>query len=89
MSASTVSGEHLLAPVKSPPLAIKRHSGKRFEAGRFMGEHGADMTPQQIDFGRALDAYKRKYQRPHPTSSQVLDVLKAMGYRLVAPAVTA
>ena len=58
-----------------------------FEPGKFLTEDGAELTARQIDFGKAMEAYKRKNRRPHPTYSQVLDVIDAMGYRLVAAAV--
>jgi hypothetical protein len=80
------------------PVATQRKSGNDrqtqasartkpvFEPGKFLTETGAELTPRQIDFGKAMEAYKRKNHRPHPTYSQVLDVIDSMGYRLVAPA---
>ena len=81
------------------PTATKRTSGKDrrthpgarikpgLEPGQFLSEHGADLTPRQIDFGKVMDRYKRDFRRPYPTYAQVLDVIDAMGYRLTAPAV--
>lgn len=71
------------------PLATKRNSGRRkkhFPDGTFHSEDGANLTPEEIDFGKALEYYKRKYRRPFMTSSEVLRVARCMGYRLTAPA---
>jgi hypothetical protein len=43
---------------------------------------GADMTDDERSFCMALDEYKLKYHRPFPTSTEVLEVLKHLGYRL-------
>ena len=81
------------------PVATERKSGKDrrphprerikpvFEPGKYLSETGAELTARRIDFGKAMEAYKRKNRRPHPTCSQVLDVIDSMGHRLVAPAV--
>lgn len=44
-----------------------------------------DVTDAEADFGLTLDAYKRLAHRPHPTYGEVLAVIVALGYRLVAP----
>ena len=43
-----------------------------------------DYSQDEIDFMRAMDEYKRKSNRQFPTWSEVLEVLRAMGYRKVA-----
>ncbi|QDT38326.1 hypothetical protein [Stratiformator vulcanicus] len=43
-----------------------------------------DYGGEEIDFMRAMDEYKRKAGRQFPTWSEVLEVLKGMGYRKVA-----
>jgi hypothetical protein len=40
-----------------------------------------DYTPEEIEFMKAMDDYKRKSGRQFPTWSEVLEVLKAMGYK--------
>lgn len=40
-----------------------------------------DYTPEEIEFMRAMDDYKRKSGRQFPTWSEVLEVLKAIGYK--------
>ncbi|GAB4140447.1 MAG: hypothetical protein Tsb009_09770 [Planctomycetaceae bacterium] len=40
-----------------------------------------DYTEQEIQFMRAMDDYKRKSGRQFPTWSEVLEVLRSLGYR--------
>ncbi len=40
-----------------------------------------DYTADELEFMRALDAYKREKSRPFPTCCEVLEVLKGLGYR--------
>jgi hypothetical protein len=42
-----------------------------------------DYTDDEISFMRAMDQYKRDNRRPFPTWSEVLEVLRALGYRKV------
>ena len=41
--------------------------------------------PEEIDFMRAMDDYKRRSGRQFPTWSEVLEVIRDLGYRKVAP----
>jgi hypothetical protein len=43
-----------------------------------------DYTEEEILFMKAMDQYKRDNRRPFPTWSEVLEVLRALGYRRVA-----
>src|SRR5262249_17395611 len=43
-----------------------------------------DYTDEEISFIKAMDQYKRDNRRPFPTWSEVLEVLRALGYRKVA-----
>jgi len=43
-----------------------------------------DYTDEEISFMKAMDQYKRDNRRPFPTWSEVLEVLRALGYRKVA-----
>ncbi len=45
-----------------------------------------DCSDEQLDFLKAIDAYKRRNRRPFPNWKEVLDVLLALGYRKVAAA---
>ena len=43
-----------------------------------------DYTEEEILFMKSMDQYKRDNRRPFPTWSEVLEVLRALGYRKVA-----
>ena len=43
-----------------------------------------DYTDEETDFMKAMDRYKRDNRRPFPTWSEVLEVMRSLGYRLVA-----
>ena len=42
------------------------------------------MSDEQFEFLMAIDEYKRKNTRPFPTWTEVLELIKALGYRKVA-----
>jgi hypothetical protein len=44
----------------------------------------AELTPEQVEFGAAMERYMRLCHRPFPTWHEVLEVLTALGYRKVA-----
>ena len=44
---------------------------------------GAALTPDQIEFGAAMERYMRLRNRRYPTWHEVLEVLLALGYRKV------
>jgi len=71
------------------PVALERRSGK----DRRHGERRRQIDPttcerdyseEEIGFMKAMDQYKRDNRRPFPTWSEVLEVLRALGYRKVA-----
>src|SRR4029078_7048076 len=73
------------------PVALDRRSGKdrRDEQGERRRQIDPttcerDYTNDEIDFMRAMDQYKRENRRPFPTWSEVLEVLRALGYRKTA-----
>jgi hypothetical protein len=45
-----------------------------------------DYNDDETEFMKAMDRYKRENRRPFPTWSEVLEVLRALGYRRVAEA---
>ena len=77
---------------RSLPVAVERRKGnERREQGQ--GERRRqvdpttcerDYTDEEILFMKAMDQYKRDNRRPFPTWSEVLEVLRALGYRKVA-----
>ncbi len=42
------------------------------------------MSDEQFEFIMAIDEYKRANARPFPTWTEVLEVIRALGYRKVA-----
>src|SRR5437870_11383972 len=73
------------------PVAVERRSGKERRAEK--GERRRqidpttcerDYTNDEIEFMKAMDQYKRDNRRPFPTWSEVLEVLRALGYRKTA-----
>lgn len=77
------------------PVAFDRRSGR----DRRQGETGFSPTEkrrmvdpttcekeyseEEMEFLTAIDAYKRANRRPFPTWSEVLEVIRALGYRKV------
>ena len=57
--------------------------GHRRTPERRAAEEG-EMSEEQFEFLMAIDQYKRANQRPFPTWTEVLEVIKAIGYRKVA-----
>ena len=73
--------------------AIEFDGDDRRQKSRRKGERRRQIDPttcerdycgEEIQFMQAMDLYKRKSGRQFPTWSEVLEVLKSMGYRLVA-----
>jgi hypothetical protein len=76
---------------KQIPVALERRSGKdrRDEKGERRRQIDPttcerDYTNDEIEFMKAMDQYKRDNRRPFPTWSEVLEVLRALGYRRTA-----
>ena len=74
------------------PVAVERRSGGE---RRQQGERRRQVDPttcerdysdEEIVFMRAMDQYKRANRRPFPTWSEVLEVLRSLGYRKVEEA---
>ncbi len=64
-------------------LDRRRGPGRRLSDDRKSAEEG-QMSDEQFEFLMAIDEYKRKNTRPFPTWTEVLEVIKALGYRKVA-----
>jgi hypothetical protein len=60
-----------------------RGPGRRRSDERKAAEEG-QMSDEQFEFVMAIDEYKRANARPFPTWTEVLEVIKALGYRRVA-----
>jgi hypothetical protein len=77
------------------PVAVERRSGKERRQERDKGERRRQVDPttcekdysdEEIIFMKAMDQYKRANRRPFPTWSEVLEVLRSLGYAKVNPA---
>ncbi len=64
-------------------LERRRGPGRRRTDDRRSAEEG-EMTDEQFEFVMAIDTYKRLNNRPFPTWTEVLEVVKQLGYRKVA-----
>ncbi len=64
-------------------LDRRRGPGRRRSDERKAAEEG-HMSDEQFQFIMAIDEYKRANSRPFPTWTEVLEIIKALGYRKVA-----
>jgi hypothetical protein len=64
-----------------PPAAGSPTPRRRFYAD---GINDPGYAADEVEFMTALDRWKRENRRPFPTCSEVLAVLKSLGYRKVA-----
>ena len=64
-------------------LDRRRGPGRRLTINRKTAEEG-QMSKEQFEFLMAIDEYKQQNSRPFPTWTEVLEVVKALGYRKVA-----
>ena len=63
---------------KSAPRAEEEES----EAGeRRVSARPDEMPPEVLEFIQAIDEYKRVHRRPFPTWSEVLEIVKTLGYQ--------
>jgi len=61
----------------------RRGPGRRRSDDRRAAEEG-EMTPEQFEFLMAIQEYKKANKQPFPSFTEVLEILKALGYRKVA-----
>lgn len=50
------------------------------ETRRMNATRPDEMPPEVLEFITAIDDYKRLHRRPFPTWSEVLEILKTLGY---------
>jgi hypothetical protein len=76
--------ERRFVDIGSPTgLERRRGPGRRRTDDRKSAEEG-EMSDEQFEFVMAIDTYKRLNNRPFPTWTEVLEVVKQLGYRKVA-----
>lgn len=71
---------------KTPRVSERRKVERRRQIDPTTCER--DYKPDEVEFMRAMDDYKRRSGRQFPTWSEVLEVLRDLGYRKVAPPTT-
>ena len=64
-------------------LDRRRGPGRRRTDERKSAEEG-QMTDEQFEFLMAIEEYKKSNARPFPSWTEVLELIKALGYRKVA-----
>ena len=84
MDASATPRPSRKVPVAGPPTSRKAPGRKIPSRNRYYGPDGGTLTDAHVEFGAAIDRYKREKKRPFPLYSEILDVLMALGYRKVA-----
>ncbi len=70
----------------SPTGQERRHDDRRKIERRRMVDPTTcerDYSTEEIEFMNAIDTYKRRSGRPFPTWSEVLEVVRSLGYRKV------
>ena len=84
-AADCSSGEDRRRSVVDRRLGLDRRRGPgiRRTDDRKSAEEG-NMSDEQFEFLMAIDEYKRNNSRPFPTWTEVLELIKALGYRKVA-----
>ena len=82
---SQLSSSDRRASVVDRRLSLNRHRGpgKRRTDCRKSAEEG-QMSDEQFEFLLAIDDYKKQNARPFPTWTEVLEIIKALGYRKIA-----
>jgi len=70
--------------VRGTGLERRRGPGRRRSDFAKAAEEG-EMTHEQFLFVMAIDAYKRVNQKPYPTWTEILEILRKLGYRKTCP----
>jgi hypothetical protein len=75
------------APLARRPLERRAKVNRRRQIDPTTCER--DYTSDEVEFMQALDQYKRRSGRMFPTCSELLEVLRALGYQKVGTSVPA
>ena len=68
------------------PTGLERRRGPGRRRSDFVkAADEGEMSPEQFLFIKAIDAYKRVNNRPYPTWTEVLEVIRKLGYRKTQP----
>lgn len=66
-----------MAAAKRKQKSTPKHDDETHKTG---AQRPDEMPPDVIEFITAIDEYKRSCRRPFPTWSEVLEILKGLGY---------
>ena len=85
--ALPLAGRGTAAQISRPPpgLVFPSHHAPpmpKFTDARYEENFpGAQLSPEEIEFAMAMERYMRLRRRPFPTWHEVLEVVRALGYR--------
>ena len=79
---SAYTGPERRSGARRTGLERRRGPGRRRSADRKAAEEG-EMTGEQFEFIMAIETYKKVNKRMFPTWTEVLEVIKQLGYRKV------
>ncbi len=79
-----VSGDTRTTYIDDTGLERRRGPGRRRTDFAKSAEEG-EMSGEQFLFVTAIDAFKRVNNRPFPTWTEVLEVIRKLGYRKTCP----
>ncbi len=70
------------SPAKKPAAKKKATAGKPAKTGRkpAAAPKPNEMEPDVLEFIQAIDDYKRQAARPFPSWSEILEIVKRLGY---------
>jgi hypothetical protein len=78
----TQARKHPAAPKHTPAGKGAEKREEESEPGERRGSTRPDeMPPEVLEFIQAIDEYKRVHRRPFPTWSEVLEIVKTLGYQ--------
>lgn len=70
---------------RAPGTGLERRRGPGRRRSDFVkNADEGEMNPEQFLFLKAIDVYKRVNDRPFPTWTEVLEVIRKLGYRKTA-----
>ena len=84
--ADEASITELAAPLSIPQMERRAKVNRRRQIDPTTCER--EYSDDEVEFMQALDAYKRKNGRMFPTCSEVLEVVRSLGYTKVAAGMT-
>ena len=88
MPASTAADCPSLETTRSDAAAAPHRTPKGPRRRRFIDPTTCDRDygPEEVEFMRALERYQRASGRMFPTCSEILEVVRALGYQRDVPA---